>query len=341
MVKEVGAVAGDKDLYFNVLSYTSNEQDKGWNRGDGRFAFYYFNDSNSTNGWVSLSLATGEHGIYTGKLPSGEWDAVILCLMNGAAPANNWDNKWYQTVNLTPTASQNYFALSYGGKNGGGATGTWGTYTPARDFYFFNKGCIMNTTSPKINAYNAGSGDQQAVTKELTLVEGTNRIYHTALSSYVSDAKLNNGYSGLNNETEEFEIDTKDVVVFNDDWSHEWCSLAAAEYVDEYMHFDTVRESNEDNTHACEGESGYFVAARDNLPSDSTLKAEIMAISGVSERYNAWAAAYNATKTAGTILLSNETSDTSNSSIIIALVSFVAVLGTVGFVAIKRRKENA
>ena len=65
----------------------------------------------------------GEHDIYGCKIPEG-YPKVIFCRMNPGAAANNWDNKWNQTGDLTiPTDGKNLFTLPNDWWDG--ATETW------------------------------------------------------------------------------------------------------------------------------------------------------------------------------------------------------------------------
>ena len=68
-----------------------------WKSNGARFAAYFFNDSGNT--WVDMTQI-GTTGKYYVVIPSG-YTKVIFVRMNGATSANNWDNKWNQTGNLT------------------------------------------------------------------------------------------------------------------------------------------------------------------------------------------------------------------------------------------------
>ena len=82
-----------------------------WDPSSARFAAYFFNDSTGKNAWVSMSDTDGD-GIYEVTAPSGTWQKLIFCRMNKNAPANNWDNKWNQTGNLTYDGTKNLFTVS-------------------------------------------------------------------------------------------------------------------------------------------------------------------------------------------------------------------------------------
>ena len=95
-----------------------------WKVDNARFAVYYWN--NSGNGWTN-AVNNGE-GYYAAEIPSG-YTNLIFCRMNPNAAANNWNNKWNQTSDLTLTANgKNCYTVKEGTWDKGG--GTWSTYTP-------------------------------------------------------------------------------------------------------------------------------------------------------------------------------------------------------------------
>ena len=86
-----------------------------WNQDNARFAIYCFNNSAGTNAWVDM---TGSGETYSATLPSGTWDAVIFCRMNGATTENNWNNKWNQTADLTDFANGKTYVITGWDKSG-------------------------------------------------------------------------------------------------------------------------------------------------------------------------------------------------------------------------------
>ena len=100
-----------------------------WNVDNARFAAYMWNDAGDT--WFDLTLVEGEENIYEFTLPEG-YSNLIFCRMNPSATANNWDNKWNQTNDLTvPTDGTNPYTIAEGAWDKG--AGTWSTYTPATE----------------------------------------------------------------------------------------------------------------------------------------------------------------------------------------------------------------
>lgn len=96
-----------------------------WKEANARFAAYFFGNGEK---WVSMTKVANETDLYEVTVPSG-YPSVIFCRMNPSATANNWDNKWNQTSDLTiPTNGTNHYTIKAGTWDKGG--GTWATYNP-------------------------------------------------------------------------------------------------------------------------------------------------------------------------------------------------------------------
>lgn len=105
-----------------ILYLTPNSN---WTQANARFAAYFFGNGEK---WVDMTDGDGD-GKYEVEVPSG-YPKVIFCRMNPSASANNWNNKWNQTGDLTiPTDGKNHFTVKSGTWDG--ATDTWSIYTPA------------------------------------------------------------------------------------------------------------------------------------------------------------------------------------------------------------------
>jgi hypothetical protein len=94
-----------------------------WTQANARFAAYFFGNGER---WVSMT-ASDVSGIYEVPIPTDKnFPKVIFCRMNPSAAANNWNNKWNQTGDLTiPTDGRNLFTLPSGVWDG--STSTWST----------------------------------------------------------------------------------------------------------------------------------------------------------------------------------------------------------------------
>ena len=98
----------EPEVTENVLYLKPNSN---WKQSNARFAAYFFN--NAGNAWVSM-VDSDSDGIYEVNIPEGYTfgDNVIFCRMNPSSTANNWNNKWNQTADLTiPTDGKNLFTI--------------------------------------------------------------------------------------------------------------------------------------------------------------------------------------------------------------------------------------
>ena len=96
-----------------------------WKIDNARFAAYFFGASGDT--WADATLVEGEEDIYEVVIPEGDWTNVIFCRMNPIDSANNWNNKWSQSIDL-PLGSDgnNLFTVNEDVLNS--ADGTWSYY---------------------------------------------------------------------------------------------------------------------------------------------------------------------------------------------------------------------
>ena len=95
-----------------------------WKQSNARFAAYFFGNGET---WVSMTDSDGD-GIYECEIPSG-YTKVIFCRMNPGASANNWNNKWNQTGDLTIVEGYCLFTVPDGAWDNSTTTwkysGTW------------------------------------------------------------------------------------------------------------------------------------------------------------------------------------------------------------------------
>ena len=92
-----------------------------WTQANARFAAYFFGNGET---WVSMTDSNGD-GIYEVQKPTNKnYPNVIFCRMNPSASANNWNNKWNQTADLTvPTDGNNLYTVKDGAWDKG--DGAW------------------------------------------------------------------------------------------------------------------------------------------------------------------------------------------------------------------------
>lgn len=98
-----------------------------WEQANARFAVYFFNDTTGKNTWVSMTWDDTKEA-YKCNVPDGQWEKMIFCRMNPNASANNWNNKWNQTGNLTIPSNGNNCAtikITNSGNWDGSTTVSW------------------------------------------------------------------------------------------------------------------------------------------------------------------------------------------------------------------------
>ena len=98
-----------------------------WKIDGARFAIYFFGNGET---WVSMKDDNGD-GVYVGNKPTDgkTYSSMIFCRMNPNNTANNWNNKWNQTADLTcPSDGTNCYTVKAGTWDKGG--GTWSVHTP-------------------------------------------------------------------------------------------------------------------------------------------------------------------------------------------------------------------
>jgi len=109
------ADSGEQMLY---LKPNSN-----WTQASARFAAYFFGNGEK---WVDMVDSDG-NGVYEVPVQAG-FPSVIFCRMNPSASANNWNNKWNQSGDLTVSGNVGKCFTVPNGVWDGSTTG-WGTYS--------------------------------------------------------------------------------------------------------------------------------------------------------------------------------------------------------------------
>ncbi|MBQ2112168.1 MAG: hypothetical protein II194_02970 [Bacteroidales bacterium] len=144
---EVGYAAQESGLTTLYLKPNSN-----WKADNARFAAYFFGDGDT---WVSMTGPDSE-GIYKCSIPSGsDYTHVIFCRMNPSETANNWDNKWNQTLDLDLSevkADENCYKVAPGSWDKG--NGEWMSRNEAAEGYVTVEKSMPSGLEHGIN-YNA------------------------------------------------------------------------------------------------------------------------------------------------------------------------------------------
>ena len=115
-------VPTDNKIQYDMTKYIFLKPNSNWKQSNARFAAYFFGNGET---WVSMTKVTAD--LYKVEIPTDKtYPSVILCRMNGSTTANNWNNKWNQTGDLTiPTDGKNLFTVP--NESWDGATNDWST----------------------------------------------------------------------------------------------------------------------------------------------------------------------------------------------------------------------
>ena len=123
-----------------------------WKQSNARFAAYFFGNGEA---WVSMTKVEGETDLYELTSPNKSFTNVIFCRMNPSASANNWNNKWNQTADLTFDGTLNHYTVKAGTWDKGG--GTWSIWpVPAEKTYKDITITVVANATPKIHWWNGG-----------------------------------------------------------------------------------------------------------------------------------------------------------------------------------------
>lgn len=98
-----------------------------WTANGAHIAAYFWQEGMDET-WVDLVEDT-EAGVFKCEVPAGYSNIIFVSIKAGAA--NNWDNKLYQTVDLTVPAGSDVCFVPTGMDAEGKATGEWTSYPPA------------------------------------------------------------------------------------------------------------------------------------------------------------------------------------------------------------------
>lgn len=110
-----------KEPVVEVVKKLYLKPNNNWKKDNARFAAYFFGNGER---WVSMT-ASDVAGVYEVLVPTDKtFPNIIFCRMNPSATANNWNNKWNQTSDLTiPKDDKNLYTVSEGAWDKG--AGSW------------------------------------------------------------------------------------------------------------------------------------------------------------------------------------------------------------------------
>lgn len=89
-----------------------------------RYACYIWKSSNEKDYyWIDMKYDSAT-GLYVADYPASGYDKIIFVRMNGSTTANNWDNDWNQTNDITLNGTNNYCIIT-----GWDKSTTWTVYS--------------------------------------------------------------------------------------------------------------------------------------------------------------------------------------------------------------------
>ena len=161
-----------------------------WLQASARFAAYYFGNDNA---WVDGSEI--KDGVYEFTTPSGTWTNVIFVRMNPEATANNWDNKWNQTSDLTYDGTNNLYTYASGSSVWDKGNGTWSVFAYPEKVYIL--GHLDGISAWKTNSGVTVDATEDGVYKAtgVTVVDSSGGYGYFAFTDKLSSTS--NDWDGL------------------------------------------------------------------------------------------------------------------------------------------------
>ncbi|MEE0914051.1 MAG: CotH kinase family protein [Ruminococcus sp.] len=155
-----------------TVFYLDPGGDNLWAKDSARFAMYLCNGSSDAT-WVDMVAVSGT-SYYSATVPAGQSHAnVIFCRMNPGTTANNWNNKWNQTSDLTYDRTKNLYTITAWDN-----VGTWSTYsggggtdTPTDTTYYIGGRFRVRTSAGSAYTYTYDSGDWLSDSKKIALTD--------------------------------------------------------------------------------------------------------------------------------------------------------------------------
>ena len=150
-----GAADNIKEGTIIYLKPNSN-----WVQGNARFAVYFCENGEK---WVDMTLCAD--GVYSAVTPAANngdgFPKIIFCRMKPNT-ANNWDNRWDKTVDITDySEGKILFTINSGAWNN--ASGSWGEWS-----YFITGNGTSDNNWCNGNAWNPGLCENKLVNNKIT-----------------------------------------------------------------------------------------------------------------------------------------------------------------------------
>ncbi len=142
-----------------TVFYLDPGGDNLWAKDSARFAMYLCNGSSAAT-WVDMVAVSGT-SYYSATVPAGQSHAnVIFCRMNPGTTANNWNNRWNQTSDLTYDGTKNLCRITGWDKSSSWSTysGGGGTDTPTDTTYYIGgRFSVKDSSGTTHKTFDTGS----------------------------------------------------------------------------------------------------------------------------------------------------------------------------------------
>lgn len=151
--------AGAANIKEGTIIYL--KPNSNWVQGNARFAVYFCDNGEK---WVDMTLCAD--GVYSAVTPAANngngFPKIVFCRMKPSPTANNWDNRWDQTVDITNyTEGEILYTINSGAWNNAG--GTWSTWG-----YFITGNGVSDNPWCNENAWNPGLCENKLVNNKIT-----------------------------------------------------------------------------------------------------------------------------------------------------------------------------
>ena len=318
--KKVEATSETTTIYLDV--HNSNWAGK----GETIYVHYWGGDNAST--WPGVAMTKNSFGLYTATVSSDSTGLKFHV-------SENWGGDC-ETGDLSFTASKMLWTID---KQQSPCTASSAAYSE-KTIYVLDKGGDRLQVNHYAHVYNGSYG---TTWPGVSMASHSGHIYSVTIPSTLTTVIWHNNEG---NQTANLSIDGVCSVLESDWDGSKWVSLAAAEFIDGFMHFNDISTENTGTTANCAANYSAAKTAYNALASN-TIRLEVLSVRDVSARLSAWATANHDTldTVSGGVLsvlwvAENPTTKNNNTAIIILVVSSIALLAVASIFVIRKRREQ-